>query len=111
MELSPEAAAERERIKTILTADAAKGRRATAEQVAFGTMMTADEALALLATLPAEQPAAAAPAFSGRSKDAPGGLVTVDMLGGTTDALVTSDGGTAPGLGDPSADIWARTVK
>jgi len=109
MELSEDARAERDRIKTILTADVSNGRRSAAENLAFATMLSADEALALLATLPAEQPAAAAPAFSGRSQDAPGGLVTADMLGGSDDALVRATGPIPAGAGDP-ADLWAQTI-
>lgn len=107
--LSDDAKAERERIRSILQSDAAKSRRAAAEQLAFGTMMTADEALALLKTLPAEAPAASASPFSGRSKDAPGGLVTADMLG-INDAVVSVNPIDArlPGTAD---QLWTAVVK
>ena len=110
MELTTEARAERERIRSILTADEAKGRIAAAHKLAFETNLSAEEATGLLSALPAEAPAAAAPAFSGRSQDAPGGLVTADMLGGSDEALVRATGPIPAGAGDPSADLWTKTI-
>ena len=54
------ATAERQRIQAILGADEAKGREATAQHLALQTGMAADEAVALLATLP-KQAAEASP--------------------------------------------------
>lgn len=70
--------AERSRIKTILTSEAAAARPETARHLALETDMSAEAAIALLATLPAGAPTAAvaAAAAGSRSQDAPGGLVT-----------------------------------
>ena len=53
------ATAEKARIKSILTCDAAKGREATAQHLALETDMSAEDAGKLLATLPEGAPAAA----------------------------------------------------
>ncbi|NYZ70146.1 hypothetical protein H0A36_29470 [Endozoicomonas sp. SM1973] len=45
-------AEERQRIQTILDCDEAKGREATAQQLALNTVMSADEAITLLKTIP-----------------------------------------------------------
>ncbi|MCX4025174.1 S49 family peptidase [Spartinivicinus marinus] len=45
-------AEERQRIQAILTSDEAKGREATAQQLALNTAMSADEAIMLLKTIP-----------------------------------------------------------
>jgi ClpP class serine protease len=100
MELTSEARAERERIKAILTSEPAKGRRAAAEQLAFGTMLTAEEAVALLATLPAEPTATEDLTFAQRSKDAPGGLVTVDPIGAAP-----------PSAKAHAREMWAAAIR
>lgn len=76
------AAAERERVKAILTAPEAKGREAFANALAFGGDMPADDAIAALKTapLPAERPIATGL----RSADAPGGLVIIGADGKPT---------------------------
>lgn len=68
-------AAERERIKAILTDPVAADRRQAAEALAFGSSMEAAEAVSLLATLEVGAPKAAV--IGMRSADAPGGLVTM----------------------------------
>ena len=55
MALSEDALAERERIKSILTCDAAKGREKQATMIALETDMTADQATAILEVAPVEQ--------------------------------------------------------
>lgn len=75
------ATAERARINTILTSDAAKERPAMAQKLALTTDMSADAAAAFMADLPAEKPSAQTPplaerhaaAGSGAGAEAPGG--------------------------------------
>lgn len=73
------AAAERERIKAILTAPEAQSNEAFAKALAFGGDMPAADAIAALKTapLPAEPPIATGL----RSADAPGGLVIIGADG------------------------------
>lgn len=54
------ASTERARIQAILNNEQSDGREATAKHLAFATDMSADAAVALLATMPAAKPAAAA---------------------------------------------------
>lgn len=113
--LSEDAKAERERIRLILQSDAAKGRRAAAEQLAFGTNMDATEALALLETLPAAASASAANPFAGlrRSADAPGGLVTMDNTDAPSGGAVVRSGpdGMPSTLAERNKALWANVIK
>mgnify|MGYP001070473562 CR=1 FL=1 len=106
--LSPDAQAERERIRSILTADVAKGRRAAAENLAFNTMLNADEAIALLATLPAETTAADVFQNARRAQDAPGGLVLADIK-----AAVPANPAMAspPGSREHAKSLWAAAIR
>lgn len=95
------AADERARVAAIMALDEAKGREKAALHLATQTDMSADVAKGVLAGLDV-QPAAQqpAPGNSGRSQDAPGGLVTVDPASA---ALPTASA--------RSKEIWANTVK
>lgn len=75
MTIAEARAAERERIKSILTDPIAQDRRQAAEALAFGSSMGATEAITLLATLEVGAPKATVTGM--RSADAPGGLVTM----------------------------------
>src|SRR5690606_18444773 len=86
-----------------------KGRRAAAENLAFNTLLSADEATALLGTLPAEQPAILG--YGMRAKDAPGGLVTMDPAESAAVALVNPAGAIQPGTGEHNKAIWDAAVK
>lgn len=66
---------QKDRIKTILSCEAAQGRRTLAEHIAFNTDMSVDDAAAMLAAAPTEQTQAAAPdnAFqNAMARDNPG---------------------------------------
>lgn len=67
------ATAEKARIKSIMTSEAAKGREATAQTFALDTDMSADDAVKVLATTPAIAPAAGSsiPTIEQRSLGAP----------------------------------------
>ena len=58
---------ERDRIKAITTGDAASGRTALAEHLAYNTNMSAEDAIALLAVAPVTAPAAAPAADADRT--------------------------------------------
>jgi capsid assembly protease len=104
MDLSSDALAERERIRAIITSEAAKGRETTAMHLAFSTLMDAQSAIGLLATLPQAAPAApAVDPLAGvlRAQDAPGGLVTVQ---------VRPDQARPQAPADADSAMWQRTI-
>lgn len=100
------AAAERERIRAIVTSAEAEGRRAVAEALAFRSDLPAPAAITALKAAPAApawggaaaltdaQRARAEAALAGpRAKDAPGGLVLADgasLPAGATAAVVSA---------------------
>lgn len=97
--LTAAAASERDRVAAIMALDEAQGREKSALHLATKTDMSPDVAKGVLAGLDV-QPAAEQkgdPEFSGRSQDAPGGLVTTDPKSVTANV-------------DPSSELWATTI-
>ena len=86
--------AEKARCAAIFAAKAASGRVPMAAQLAFGTNLSASEAIGVLATVPAEQPRAS-------SFGAAMGQVNTSQVG--------ADGGTAPGAQTPGSSLMAAT--
>jgi len=72
------AEAERERIAAILGCEEAKSHEASARHLAFSTALSADDARALLATLPAPSPSLRP--LGPRAGQTSLGLVTLDNL-------------------------------
>jgi len=105
-------AAERERIKAILTDPVAQDRRQAAEALAFGSSMPAADAVALLATLDAGAPKTTV--TGPRAKDAPGGLVVADgasLPAGATEAVITAGPDEPPKPGASSAQaLWRAAI-
>ena len=75
------AAAEQNRIRAILTGEAAKGRETLAQHLAFNTRMSPDEAKGVLGAAPKAEPAPAAPAALQRAGQSAIGLVVAEVKG------------------------------
>lgn len=109
MTIAEARAAERERIKAILSDPVAQDRRQAAEALAFGSSMGATEAITLLATLDAGAPKATVTGM--RSADAPGGLVTLGDAPKLApgEALVTSLP-SRPQAETPAKRLWRSAI-
>jgi len=109
MTIAEARAAERERIKAILSDPVAQDRRQAAEALAFGSDMSAVDAVALLATLDAGAPKAAVTGM--RSADAPGGLVTVgDAPKLAPGEALVSAGPSQPQGETPAKRLWKTAI-
>ncbi len=111
--------AERQRISAILTSREAEGRREVAEELAFRSELPANAAIAALRVAPKKSatfsstptPAPADLPFM-RSADAPGGLVTSDMVSPREtegEALVSTEP-MRPASASSAKSMWASVV-
>lgn len=100
--------AERERIQAILSDPVAQDRRQAAEALAFGSDMSAVDAVALLATLDAGAPKAAVTGM--RSADAPGGLIAFDPRTGEQVSGIVSSDPTPLRNPDRTKELWREVV-
>lgn len=108
MTIAEARAAERERIKAILSDPVAQDRRQAAEALAFGSDMSAVDAVALLATLDAGAPKAAVPGM--RTADAPGGLIAFDPKTGEQVPGIVSSDPTPLRNPDLTKALWKETI-